>query len=138
MDRSIVACATGFVCLLGVAAQAAEPDPVLVGPGAETFHAYCAACHGATGEGNGPVASELKKPPADLTRLAASRGGRFPDADMARWIDGRFDIPAHGTREMPIWGRVFQQRIAPDSGPDDVVRGRVQTLIEYLKAIQKP
>jgi mono/diheme cytochrome c family protein len=131
--------ALSFASLAGapIRARAAEPgDPLLAEPGAETFRQYCAACHGTTGEGNGPVAAELKKPPADLTRIAARRGGTFPDAEIARWIDGRFDVPAHGTREMPIWGRVFQEA-APGAEPDDVVRGRLLTLVEYLKTIQK-
>jgi mono/diheme cytochrome c family protein len=135
--RFALVCAIGSAALAAVTARSAEPgDPLLADPGAETFHEYCAACHGATGEGNGPVAAELKKPPADLTRIAARRGGTFPDAEIARWIDGRFDVPAHGTREMPIWGRVFQAP-APGAEPDDVVRGRLLTLVEYLKTIQK-
>ena len=134
-----MALGVAMLSLIGVVARAAQPaDPLLVRPGAETFHEYCAACHGATGEGNGPVAIELKKPPADLTRIAARRGGKFPDADVARWIDGRFDVPAHGTREMPIWGRVFQDKVAPGTEPDEVVRGRILSLTEYLKTIQQP
>jgi len=133
-----IAAASLLLSLFGVAARAAEPDPVLVRPGAETYHAYCASCHGATGVGDGPVAIELKNPPADLTRLAARNGGKFPDADVARWIDGRFDVPAHGTREMPIWGRVFQEKLAANTEADDVVRGRVLALIEFLKTIQRP
>ncbi|MBY6243698.1 c-type cytochrome [Methylosinus sp. Sm6] len=35
--------------------------------GYETFQANCVACHGVTGEGNGPMAKGLKVPPADLT-----------------------------------------------------------------------
>jgi mono/diheme cytochrome c family protein len=138
MKLARIAAASCLPLLFGVGARAAEPDPVLVRPGAETYHAYCAACHGATGVGDGPVAMELKHPPADLTRIAARRGGKFPDADLARFIDGRFDVPAHGTREMPIWGRIFQEKLAPGTEPDEVARGRVLALIEYLKTIQRP
>ncbi len=123
---------------LAVSSSAAEPsDPMLAEVGAGMFKQYCASCHGMTGEGDGPVAGSLKKPPADLTRIAARRGGKFPDAEISRWIDGRFDAPAHGTREMPVWGRQFQDTFAKGTDPDEVVRGRLLTLVEYLKTIQK-
>jgi putative copper resistance protein D len=35
--------------------------------GHETYQANCIPCHGATGEGNGPMAKGLPVPPADLT-----------------------------------------------------------------------
>jgi hypothetical protein len=38
---------------------------------------------------------------------------------------------------MPIWGRKFQDTIGEGTDPDEVVRGRVLTLVEYLKTIQK-
>ena len=117
---------------------AAEPsDPMLAQVGADMFMQYCASCHGANGQGDGRVAASLKKPPADLTRIAARHGGKFPDSDIARWIDGRFDAPAHGTREMPVWGRQFQDSTSKATDPDEIVRGKLLTLIEYLKTIQR-
>lgn len=115
----------------------AEGDAMLSRVGAEMFQQYCAACHGASGVGDGPTAGELRTPPADLTRIAARREGRFPDADIARFIDGRFDVPAHGTREMPIWGRKLGEAVAEGTESDEVARGRILALVEYLKSIQK-
>ncbi len=115
-----------------------EPQPMLASLGAETYHRYCASCHGADARGNGPAASALKTPPADLTRIAARRGGEFPAPEIATYIDGRFALAAHGTREMPIWGEKLGESIAPGVHPDEVVRGRIATLIEYLKTIQEP
>ena len=44
--------------------------------GKQMFSSYCAVCHGADAKGNGPAASALKTPPADLPswrrRMAAS------------------------------------------------------------------
>lgn len=114
-----------------------ESDAVLAPVGAEMFGRYCASCHGVSGKGDGPVASALEVPPADLTRIAARRGGTFPDSEIARFIDGRFDLPAHGSREMPVWGRRFGASIAKNTEPDEVARGRILTLVEYLKTIQK-
>lgn len=134
----------GIALLSGVVvarpSSGAEPaDPVLAPVGAEMFQQYCAACHGANGEGNGPVAPALKQFPADLTRIAARNGGTFPESDIARRIDGRFDIVAHGTSEMPVWGRKFMDPMAKsaDENTDAMVRGRILTIVEYLKTIQK-
>ena len=46
--------------------------------GAENYKAYCAACHGVSGKGDGPAAPALKIPPTDLTRLTANAGGKYP------------------------------------------------------------
>jgi mono/diheme cytochrome c family protein len=140
MARFAIACAIGFASVVGfvaLPASATEPDPMLARVGAEMFQQYCASCHGTSADGKGPVAPALKTMPADLTRIAARRGGEFPDAEISRWIDGRFDVVAHGTREMPIWGRKFQETIGAGTDPDAVVRGRVLTLVEYLKTIQQ-
>jgi len=133
------ALAGAALLLVGAVSHASddEGDSVLAPAGAEMFGQYCASCHGTSGEGNGPAAAALNVPPADLTRIAARRGGDFPDSEIARFIDGRFDLPAHGSREMPIWGRRFAAPIAKGTEPDAVARGRILTLVEYLKTIQK-
>lgn len=105
--------------------------------GADMFQQYCASCHGLGGKGDGPVAGSLNTPPADLTRIAARRGGEFPSAEITRFIDGRFDVSAHGTREMPIWGRKLGEGIADGETSDQVVRGQLLALVEYLKMIQE-
>jgi mono/diheme cytochrome c family protein len=140
--RLFIACAlAGFTALSAATARSAgeaETDPGLARVGAEMFQHYCAACHGTTAEGNGPVAPVLKVPPKDLTRIAARRSGNFPDAEIARFIDGRFDVVAHGTREMPVWGLTFSKRlVAKDVEADEVARGRIEALVEYLKTIQR-
>jgi mono/diheme cytochrome c family protein len=128
------ACADGS----SPAAEAESGQPMLASLGAESFQQYCASCHGADGRGNGPAAAALRARPADLTRIAARRGGIFPEAEVATYIDGRFELTAHGTREMPVWGEKLGETIAPDVHPDEVVRGRIVTLVEYLKTIQRP
>jgi mono/diheme cytochrome c family protein len=132
-----------IVLLLGlvvaVESGGAEPafDPVLAELGAEAFPRYCASCHGIRAVGDGPAAVALVKRPADLTRIAERRGGKFPDGEIARFIDGRFSVAAHGSREMPIWGERFGEAI-PDSGvAEEVSRGRIAVLVEYLKSIQR-
>lgn len=47
------------------------------------FQAYCTGCHGPTGEGNGPMAKDLKVPPADLT---APHVGTHTIGDIFHWL----------------------------------------------------
>jgi mono/diheme cytochrome c family protein len=109
---------------------------MFVDVGAELFETHCASCHGADARGNGPAASALNVPPTDLTRIAARRGGTFPESTIARVIDGRFDLPAHGSQEMPIWGAQLAEEIPAFATGDEVARGRIFILLEYLKSIQ--
>ena len=129
--------------LLSAPAAAEKPgelqvNPVLASIGSEYYVQYCASCHGMGGRGDGPVASSLNKRPSDLTTIAQRRDGDFPEAEIAAYIDGRFELDAHGTRDMPIWGRRFGgERIAEGVDPEEIVRGRLQILVEYLKSIQR-
>jgi mono/diheme cytochrome c family protein len=90
---------------------------------------YCASCHGQDGKGDGPVAKSLSRPPADLTRLSAANGGTFPSERVAEVIDGRREVAAHGTREMPVWGRAVR------FGPS-IVRTRVRAIVDYVSTLQ--
>ena len=116
----------------------ADPNPMLVEVGRTEFAQYCASCHGADARGAGPAATALRPPPADLTRIAARRGGIFPADEIAAWIDGRLAPPAHGTREMPVWGVRLAEGLPPGELSQDLVRGRILTLVEYLRSIQAP
>jgi mono/diheme cytochrome c family protein len=116
---------------------AQQADPVLAELGEPVFVRRCASCHGTSARGDGPAAGALRSAPADLTRIAARRGGSFPEGEIARFIDGRFAVLAHGSREMPIWGQRLGEQI-PDAGvSEEVVRGQISVLIEYLKSIQR-
>jgi len=139
MRARIVALALGVAggMWLVDAASAAEPvDGVLADMGRPYFERYCASCHGLSGAGDGPTAGVLRAPPADLRLIAARRGGEFPDGEVAQFIDGRFDVKAHGSREMPVWGERFSQNIPEPEVADAIARGKIVVLIEYLKSIQ--
>ena len=127
--------------LLRVALAAAQPLPRVPGEtvsaGQQYFRRYCSACHGVEGRGDGPAAPALRPPPADLTRIAQRRGGRFPVAEIAAYIDGRTVVSAHGSREMPIWGERFGEMVGGGSVGEEVVRGTLLVLIEYLQSIQQ-
>jgi len=118
------------------ASPALSPDPVLAELGAEVFLRRCASCHGEGGRGDGPAAGALRTAPADLTRIAARRGGTFPKGEIARFVDGRFAVEAHGGREMPVWGERLGEQIPEAGVSEEVVRGQVGVVVEYLQTIQ--
>ena len=143
--RRIIAVAGLLAVALGVGgcrarapetAPAPSPDPVLAELGREIFLRRCASCHGDAGRGDGPAAGALRTPPADLTRIAARRGGSFPKGEIARFVDGRFAVEAHGSREMPVWGERLGERIPEAGVSEEVVRGQIGVVVEYLQTIQ--
>ena len=130
-------------------AAAAEAEDLDIGR--SEFRSSCASCHGADARGKGPVSNQLKLPPPDLTMLAKHNNGVFPTDAVYATIDGMKSIPAHGTREMPIWGERFNPIVnlphyvdpsywklaGPDQSPEVVVRKRIQAVIDYLNRIQQ-
>jgi len=126
----------GVGLLLPACAAAPAERSQPIASGKEAFGEYCASCHGETGEGDGPAAGALSKPPADLRRIAARRGGVFPKFEVQRIIDGRDPIVAHGPRDMPIWGHDFSLTEAPGLAHEGEARGQIQLIVEYLESIQ--
>jgi mono/diheme cytochrome c family protein len=111
-------------------------QPPSTGPrdnGSQLFRAHCASCHGATGNGNGPVADQLRHAPPDLTKYTARNGGVFPRERVCRIIDGR-DVPSHGDREMPVWGDVFKSGGAASTND---VKAKIDAIVRYLEGIQQ-
>lgn len=127
---------------LPVSLAACAPMPtqrdVMQMSGLEMYESFCASCHGAEGQGDGPVAPLIKIHVPDLTRIAKRDGGEFPTEDVRRIIDGRYDRPAHGPRDMPVWGWQFYRS---ETLNDPAERARVDALIDrlvvYLQSIQK-
>lgn len=108
--------------------------------GEEMFDAYCAACHGKDGKGDGPAAGEFKVPPTDLTTLAQSHGGKYPSAYVDQVLhNGVAEAKAHGSADMPVWGELFGS-IAHGGGPSasggTEIRQRVYNLNKYIESLQ--
>jgi len=109
--------------------------PTTADSGEQMFKDYCAVCHGRTGKGDGPAVAALKTPPPDLTMLTKNNGGKFP-ADRVRSVLRMGMVkPAHGTKEMPIWG----PKLNP-TGLEGLAAGvaklRIENLTDYVESIQ--
>lgn len=105
--------------------------------GQETYMRYCAACHGESGQGDGPVAGGLPITVPDLTRLEERKGDKFPEEVLRKIIDGREIVIVHGTRFMPVWGYEFWVEEGADDAAQERVAIIVDNLIEYLRSIQR-
>jgi mono/diheme cytochrome c family protein len=101
--------------------------------GSEMFNSYCAPCHGKDAKGNGPAATALKNPPANLTQLAMKNGGKFP-ADHVGNVLRSGVSGAHGSTDMPVWGPLFSRVSGKD---DSIVQMRISNLIHYLEKLQE-
>ena len=138
-SRGIVYAAAGLI-MVSLTGARADAQTVKQGTapriqsmeGVDTFKTYCAVCHGPQAKGNGPAASALKKVPADLTTIAKRNGGKFSATDVEAVIIGQQAMASHGSRDMPIWGPIFQS-LSPD---DSFMKLRVTNLVGYLKSIQ--
>jgi len=100
--------------------------------GSEMFKTYCAVCHGPNGKGTGPAAEALKKQPADLTQLSKKNGGQFPAIKVSLLIKGDEVVASHGSRDMPIWGKIFT-----DMDGDKIAALRIRNLTEFVRSLQE-
>ncbi len=118
-----------------------EAAGFMAAKGRVTFRTYCASCHGREAKGDGNLAQYLSVKPSDLTQISARRDGQFPRDEIAEIIDGRQTTRGHGSREMPVWGDVFQSPLSetergPEEKPEDRVRRKVDELVYFLESIQ--
>jgi mono/diheme cytochrome c family protein len=124
-----------FWLLLSTAVLAAgAPDDAL--EARVLYLQYCGSCHGTTGDGHGPVAPILRTPPGDLRRLGVRYGSPVPAERIARFIDGREAVVAHGPREMPVWGERFEAPEPYESGRPASADHRLDKIVAYIQTIQ--
>jgi len=119
------------------ATRQAESSPLpvtYVPPGKQMYKQYCASCHGVDGKGRGPVASSLRRKPTNLTTLAKSHGGSFPEEYVTNVLRFGLGFSAHGSSDMPVWGPIFQDI---DNYNEAAVRQRIKNLCDFLKSIQE-
>jgi len=90
--------------------------------GMEHYRIFCANCHGAEADGNGPTAKLLKIAPTNLTLLARMNGGRFDPEKVFKAMDARHLVG--GDQKMPV----FSESLAIKT---------VLDIVEFLRTIQK-
>lgn len=101
--------------------------------GKDLYAAYCAACHGKDGKGNGPAAPALKSMPTDLTEIAKKNNGTFAAVAVEQSITGAGrPVAAHGSSDMPVWGPIFFSM-----GQDQALETmRIKNLTRYIESLQ--
>lgn len=140
LRRSFHIAAVALLVLFGTAASAqvktikktaiTETD---ASSGQAMYATYCAACHGASGKGDGPAAGEFKVKPADLTQLAKNNRGEFPADHVWAILHFGTKAAAHGSSEMPVWGDLFRALEPADSLKEEQ---RITNLVSYIKSLQ--
>ena len=98
------------------------------------YTAYCAVCHGLTGKGDGPAAPALKTPAANLTELSKNNGGKYPALRVEAILDFGVPTAAHGSKDMPIWGPLFDSLVHNATRAETHLR--IMNLTDYLKTLQ--
>jgi hypothetical protein len=126
----------GTLLAAACSAHSSDLDPILDYDGPQLYQRFCASCHGASGQGDGPVAASLEFVP-DLREVSRRSGGRFPADRVRSVIDGRATLAAHGTRSMPVWGYEFEAQIPPDQPGRAAAQELITRLVDYLASIQR-
>jgi len=75
--------------------------------------------------------------PPDLTLLWKRYGTPLDRQRLVEHIDGRWLVDAHGSRDMPIWGREFYGDAAPMApNLEGLRRHLIEVLVGYLETLQ--
>ena len=122
MQRSYLSLLALITCS-ALAAPADDPvDAAAAQRGVEHYRIFCANCHGAEADGNGPTAKLLKIAPTNLTSLARMQGGQLDTVRVLKALDGRHLVG--GDQKMPVFSDNLQINTALD-------------IVEFLKTIQQ-
>ncbi len=130
--------ATALITVL-ITACTPEPEMPDRAEGKSVFIENCAVCHGATGQGDGPAATDMRPKPSDLTQLAARNKGVFDRAAVLSMIDG-YTRPELAGGTMPEFGDFLDG----DSVPVDTGGGvftptprPLAAVMLYLETLQR-
>jgi cytochrome c553 len=121
-----------FVESIQDVAPVASSPHLSTGEGSALFASFCVNCHGRSGRGDGPMATELRRVPPDLTMLAAHNGDRFPTERVRQIVTGSGPA-AHGDRIMPVWGDAFSRLGESRAGAE----ARIDAIVRYLELLQQ-
>lgn len=138
--RGVILLAALFVLLpLSSILRASAADKDVITAGKQEFRHSCVVCHGLSGRGESVMTTMnlLTTKPPDLRTLRKRNNGTFPFWQTYCVIDGRQEIMAHGSRDMPIWGDVFIRQEGGTIADDAGAIGRILQLLYYLESIQE-
>ncbi len=113
--------------ILIASSSSLRANPPAAYEGRRLYVSYCQLCHGANGEGDGPLAKAMKINPADLTTTVRSRS----DTILTKIItgEGRQTITGRDrhnllSESMPEWKDVFSTQ-------------QIEALIAYLRFLSR-
>lgn len=136
--KALITTALSAFLAVGFASVSAADDI-----GKKEYANNCAVCHGTTGKGDGPYAGIIDTKVPDMTMLQKNNNGVFPFDRVYQSIDGRLEVKAHGTRDMPIWGNEYNGKAAEyysdylrDYSAEGFVRGRILALVNHIYSLQ--
>ena len=107
--RIVVAIVTAISAIVATALADTPPaaNPAILATGKTVYEgsaAGCVACHGVTGEGNGPVAFALKPPPRNFVK-DAFKAGESLDQVFTTITNGLPNTPMVGHPNLPVLER---------------------------------
>lgn len=101
------------------------------------FQSYCVACHGAGGQGDGPLAADLPVAPVDLTALTLANDGVFP---AERAMTQVYGYPGKYHRGlMPEFGPLLEGPVVEWTTPDGETTLTPKALLDlvvYIESLQ--
>ncbi|MEQ8895499.1 MAG: c-type cytochrome [Roseovarius sp.] len=127
-----------FLVAAGCTTQ--ETPSVSRDTGRALFAENCAACHGPTAKGNGPLSTGLGTPAADLTRIAARRNGVWPRLEIMSIVDG-YTKRTNPRDDMPVISALTEGPLVDfdtGNGITKQVPARLVAMVAYLESVQSP
>ena len=65
--------------------------------------------------------------------LSKNNGGKYPSLKVSATIRGESALPAHGSKDMPVWGALFWSM---SGGHEGEVQQRTANLSRYIESLQ--
>jgi mono/diheme cytochrome c family protein len=119
--KPILTLVAAFALVAAVAFPLTRAHAANIAEGKQNYDAVCAACHGMTGEADGPGAATLSTPPRKFSDCATM--AKISDQTLISVIkDG--GTAAHLSSEMQPWGSAFS---------DD----QIKDLVAYIRSFCK-
>jgi len=101
----------------------------------DVFSRYCSECHAVSGAVDASSQGIQASAP-DLRELWREHGSPLNREELSEFIDGRRDVEAHGSRDMPVWGERLYGNLPDTETVEEMRAGTIELLLDYLDTIQ--